>query len=87
MADRPLGEQRLLDALGPGEAADGEMEEIAASLTADGLPGGFHEAAAELYERLAAEPGTDLDALLDALSVRYVAPGSGDGPAKGDTWR
>ena len=65
----------------------GEMEEIAASLTADGLPGGFHEAAAELYERLAAEPGTDLDALLDALSVRYVAPGSGDGPAKGDTWR
>ena len=40
----------------------GEMEEIAASIEADGLPGGFHEAAAELYERLAAEPGTDLDA-------------------------
>jgi len=65
----------------------GEMEEIAASLAADGLPGGFHEAAAQLYERLAAEPGDDLEAVLDALSVRYVAPGSGDGPAKGDTWR
>jgi 3-hydroxyisobutyrate dehydrogenase-like beta-hydroxyacid dehydrogenase len=65
----------------------GEMEEIAASLAAVGLPGGFHEAAAELYERLSARPETDLDAVLDALSVRYVAPGSGDGPAKGDTWR
>jgi 3-hydroxyisobutyrate dehydrogenase-like beta-hydroxyacid dehydrogenase len=65
----------------------GEMEEIAASLAAVGLPGGFHEAAAELYERLSARPETDLDTVLDALSVRYVAPGSGDGPAKGDTWR
>jgi 3-hydroxyisobutyrate dehydrogenase-like beta-hydroxyacid dehydrogenase len=65
----------------------GEMEEIAASLAAAGLPGGFHEAAAELYERLAAEPDSDLDAALHALFVRYVAPGSGDGPAKGDTWR
>ena len=65
----------------------GEMEEIAASLAADGLPRGFHEAAAELYERLSARPESDLDTVLDALSVRYVAPGSGDGPAKGDTWR
>jgi 3-hydroxyisobutyrate dehydrogenase-like beta-hydroxyacid dehydrogenase len=65
----------------------GEMEEIAASLAAVGLPGGFHEAAAELYERLSARPESDLDTVLDALSVRYVAPGSGDGPAKGDTWR
>jgi 3-hydroxyisobutyrate dehydrogenase-like beta-hydroxyacid dehydrogenase len=65
----------------------GEMEEIAASLGAVGLPGGFHEAAAEVYERLSAGRETDLDAVLDALSVRYVAPGSGDGPAKGDTWR
>jgi 3-hydroxyisobutyrate dehydrogenase-like beta-hydroxyacid dehydrogenase len=31
-----------------------EMEEIAASFTAAGLPGGFHLAAAELYGRLAA---------------------------------
>jgi 3-hydroxyisobutyrate dehydrogenase-like beta-hydroxyacid dehydrogenase len=29
----------------------GEMEEIAASMTAVGLPEGFHEAAAELYDR------------------------------------
>jgi 3-hydroxyisobutyrate dehydrogenase-like beta-hydroxyacid dehydrogenase len=31
-----------------------EMEEIAASFEAAGLPGGFHHAAAEIYERLAA---------------------------------
>jgi 3-hydroxyisobutyrate dehydrogenase-like beta-hydroxyacid dehydrogenase len=29
----------------------GEMEEIAASFEADGLPGGFHRAAAEMYRR------------------------------------
>ena len=29
----------------------GEMEEIAASMTAAGLPAGFHEAAAEIYDR------------------------------------
>ncbi|MGH3124692.1 MAG: DUF1932 domain-containing protein, partial [Streptosporangiaceae bacterium] len=32
----------------------GEMEEIAASMTADGLPGGFHQAAAEVFRRAAA---------------------------------
>ena len=31
----------------------GEMEEIAATFAAAGLPGGFHEAAAVIYERLA----------------------------------
>ncbi len=31
----------------------GEMEEIAAALAADGLPPGFHEAAADLYRRSA----------------------------------
>lgn len=31
----------------------GEMDEIAASLDAAGLPGGFHAAAAEIYRRLA----------------------------------
>jgi Domain of unknown function (DUF1932) len=30
----------------------GEMEEIAAAFEAAGLPGGFHEAAAVIYERL-----------------------------------
>ena len=29
------------------------MEEIAATFTSAGLPGGFHEAAAEIYRRLA----------------------------------
>jgi 3-hydroxyisobutyrate dehydrogenase-like beta-hydroxyacid dehydrogenase len=42
-----------------------EMEEIAATLTADGLPGGFHQAAAEIYRRAGSDP--DLDAVLDAL--------------------
>lgn len=31
----------------------GEMEEIAATFEADGLPGGFHEASAEVFRRLA----------------------------------
>ena len=35
-----------------------EMEEIAASMSAAGLPAGFHEAAAEIYDRAsqAADP-------------------------------
>jgi len=45
----------------------GEMEEIAATFRDAGLPGGFHEGAAAIYERLAAEAATDLDAVLDAL--------------------
>jgi hypothetical protein len=32
----------------------GEMEEIAATFAAAGLPDGFHRASAEIYERLAA---------------------------------
>jgi 3-hydroxyisobutyrate dehydrogenase-like beta-hydroxyacid dehydrogenase len=49
----------------------GEMEEIAETFRAAGLPGEFHAAAAELYRRLAAfkdaaEP-PPLDAVLDAL--------------------
>ena len=42
------------------------MEEIAAALTADGLPGGFHQAAAEIYRRAGTDP--DLDAVLTALT-------------------
>ena len=54
----------------------GEMEEIAASMDAVGLPAGFHEAAAELYDRAAGgapreRPGNGhpptLDAILSAL--------------------
>lgn len=36
---------------------EGEMREIAATYRAAGLPGGFHEAAAELYARLAVLKG------------------------------
>jgi hypothetical protein len=32
------------------------MEEIAASMTADGLPGGFHQAAAEVFRRSSPAP-------------------------------
>jgi hypothetical protein len=49
----------------------GEMEEIAATFGAAGLPGEFHLAAADVYRRLAHfkdAPGTPaLDDVLDAL--------------------
>jgi 3-hydroxyisobutyrate dehydrogenase-like beta-hydroxyacid dehydrogenase len=37
----------------------GEMEEIAASMTANGLPGGFHQAAAEVFRRTADQAGAE----------------------------
>ena len=55
------------------------MEEIAASMTAAGLPPGFHQAAADIYQRAAradvpeasdpapAEPPSTLDSILSAL--------------------
>ena len=51
----------------------GEMEEIAATFSAQDLPGGFHEAAAEIYRRMselkdAEDP--DLDQVLAALNSR-----------------
>jgi 3-hydroxyisobutyrate dehydrogenase-like beta-hydroxyacid dehydrogenase len=55
-----------------------EMHEIAQTFMAAGLPGGFHEAAAELYHRLSAfkdareSPG--LDAVLTALQEKNGAP-------------
>lgn len=49
----------------------GEMEEIAASLRAAGVSGGFHDGAAETYAALAgfknADPPPDLAAVIDAL--------------------
>lgn len=42
-------------AAGKGWRWVGEMEEIAVSMTADGLPGGFHQAAAEVFRRTAAQ--------------------------------
>jgi 3-hydroxyisobutyrate dehydrogenase-like beta-hydroxyacid dehydrogenase len=59
----------------------GEMEEIAATLAEVGLPPGFHQAAAELYRRLAdykdrADP-PPLPEVLAALRARGEAPRSG----------
>jgi hypothetical protein len=57
-----------------------EMDEIAASMTAAGLPPGFHEAAADIYDRasqadapatrrpaLPEEPASTLDTVISAL--------------------
>jgi 3-hydroxyisobutyrate dehydrogenase-like beta-hydroxyacid dehydrogenase len=51
----------------------GEMEEIAASMTGTGLPGGFHHGAAEIFRRAprlgpAATDDEALDAILAALA-------------------
>lgn len=63
----------------------GEMEEIAASMAESGLPGGFHQAAAEIFRRVpqlgpAATDEEALDAILTALGParaddRSAAPG------------
>ena len=57
-----------------------EMEEIAASMAAAGLPSGFHEAAADIYDRAAraempatrraptTEPPSTLDSIMSALT-------------------
>lgn len=48
----------------------GEMEEIAATFAANGLPGDFHEGAAEVYRRMAPlkdEANADLAAVLERL--------------------
>ncbi len=44
-----------------------EMEEIAATMAAAGLPGGFHQAAAEIYRRFPPADSAGLRAGLDAL--------------------
>jgi 3-hydroxyisobutyrate dehydrogenase-like beta-hydroxyacid dehydrogenase len=51
----------------------GEMEEIAQTMAADGLPDGFHQAAAEIYRRSphlpASEPGQEVSkAVLNSLT-------------------
>ena len=48
----------------------GEMDEIASTFAAAGLPEGFHRAAGEIYERLQAfkdTPGTTVEEMLEAL--------------------
>ncbi len=53
---------------------EGEMCEIAATFAAAGLPAGFHQAAAELYSRMAVlkdvQGGADIDAVLDTILGR-----------------
>jgi 3-hydroxyisobutyrate dehydrogenase-like beta-hydroxyacid dehydrogenase len=52
----------------------GEMDEIAATFEAAGLPDGFHRAAAELYARMAGLkdiPDASLDAVLERLLARH----------------
>lgn len=50
---------------------EGEMMEIVTTFQAVGLPGGFHESAADIYHRLAehatTDPNTTLNAILQAL--------------------
>lgn len=49
----------------------GEMGEIAATFEACGLPGGFHQAAADIYQRLAAykdcDPAPELSQIMDTI--------------------
>jgi 3-hydroxyisobutyrate dehydrogenase-like beta-hydroxyacid dehydrogenase len=50
----------------------GEMEEIAATFASANMPRGFHEAAGDIYERLARfkdQPTPSTDAVLDALKA------------------
>ena len=53
----------------------GEMEEIAATMAAAGLPEGFHQAAAEIYRRFTPAGTAGQEADLGALVRR---PGSFD---------
>lgn len=53
----------------------GEMQEAAQTLEALGLPGGFHRAAAEIYERLSRDGGQLPLADAGALADRLLGPG------------
>jgi 3-hydroxyisobutyrate dehydrogenase-like beta-hydroxyacid dehydrogenase len=54
-----------------------EMEEIAASMAADGLPDGFHQAAAEIFRRSPrAEPGAANDKLVDQVLAAITGEGA-----------
>jgi 3-hydroxyisobutyrate dehydrogenase-like beta-hydroxyacid dehydrogenase len=69
----PQSERSAASAAAKGWRWVAEMEEIAASMAAAGLPPGFHKAAAEIFDR-AAQSGT-----ADPARV----PGSGDQPESG----
>ena len=77
LAGRSLGAAR--SAAAKGWRWVGEMGEIAASMTGDGLPGGFHQAAAEVFRRSssdAAEAGGPDDALIGAVLATLLAGSS-----------
>ena len=75
-----LAEQSERAALGNAPKAwrfAGELDEIAATFAADGLPDGFGRAAAEIYERLAGfkdASGTTLHAVIEALAQSPTPP-------------
>jgi 3-hydroxyisobutyrate dehydrogenase-like beta-hydroxyacid dehydrogenase len=76
LAERSRGSAR--SATAKGWRWVGEMEQIAAAMTAAGLPGGFHQAAAEIFRRFPrtrAEPGAaaaDSETADDGQSIEAV---------------
>ena len=64
-------QERVRGSLGKAWRFVGEMEEISATFSDAGMPGGFHAAAANIYRRLArfkdARPAPTLNEVLDAL--------------------
>ena len=57
----------------------GEMEEISATFEDAGLPGGFHEAAAQVYRRLAKFKGASETPFLEEVLLALIAT-QDDGP-------
>lgn len=57
----------------------GEMDEIAATFQAAGLPGGFHAAAGEVYRRLAHYKDAPSIPELDAVLADLIRPSQGEG--------
>ena len=74
LADRSQGAARSAATKGWRWVA--EMEEIAASMAAAGLPDGFHQAAAEIFRR---SPRAEPDALADGAVDLVVAAITGEG--------
>jgi hypothetical protein len=66
----PQTQQRVRQVTAKAWRFAGEMEEIAATFAAAGLPEGFHEAAAALYRRMAAfKDAPDLPDLVTVLAA------------------
>jgi 3-hydroxyisobutyrate dehydrogenase-like beta-hydroxyacid dehydrogenase len=57
----------------------GELEEIAATFEAAGLPGGFHAAAAELYRRLAGFKDAESTPSIEDVLAALLDPAAGNG--------